>query len=123
MLNNDQLLKAGRNWIEAWNRRDLDAILEHYADDVEIRSPRAIELYGAADGKVQGKERLREYFSKGLLIPNLKLDLVEVLIGVNAMTVVYRRENGALAADCSELDDRGKIIRMIACYGIPTLQS
>lgn len=27
------------DWIEAWNRHDLGAILAHYADDFEMRSP------------------------------------------------------------------------------------
>jgi ketosteroid isomerase-like protein len=118
VFSDDQLREAGRRWVEAWNRRDLEAILNHYADDVEICSPRAVELVGNADGKVRGKERLREYFSAGLrMIPNLRLDLIEVLIGVHAMTVVYRRENGALVTDCSQLNDQGKIVRMTACYG------
>ena len=47
--------------------------------------------------------------------------MIEVLAGVNAMTVVYRRENAALVADCSELNTQGKIARMIACYGDPPL--
>ena len=119
-LKDEELREAGRQWVEAWNRRDLEAILEHYAEDVEICSPRATELAGRSDGRVVGKERLREYFSTGLRrIPNLHLDLVEVLIGVRAMTVVYRRENGALVTDCSELNDQGKIVRMTACYGEP----
>jgi ketosteroid isomerase-like protein len=25
--------KAAAHWCDAWNRRDLDAIMEHYADD------------------------------------------------------------------------------------------
>jgi len=121
-VSNEQLREAGRRWVEAWNRRDLSAILEHYADDVEICSPLAKERYGAADGTVRGKERLREYFSAGLRIPNLHFDLIDVLIGVSAMTVVYRRENGALVTDCSEVNDRGQIIRMIACYGEPPVR-
>ena len=119
-MSDERLREAGRQWTEAWNRRDLDAVLEHYADDVEVCSPRVIELAGRADGRVVGKERLREYFSTGLRrIPNLHLELVEVLIGVRAMIVVYRRENGALVADCSQLNDQGKIVRMTACYGEP----
>ena len=120
ILSDQQLREAGRQWVEAWNRRDLEAVLEHYAEDVEICSPRAVELVGRADGRVVGKDKLREYFSTGLgRIPNLHLELIEVLIGVGAMTVVYRRENGALVTDCSELNDEGKIVRMTACYGEP----
>jgi ketosteroid isomerase-like protein len=109
--------QLGRRWIEAWNARDLEAILEHYADDVEVRSPRVAERFGTPDGRLRGKERLREYFAIGLQKPDLHFELVEVLEGPGTMTVVYRRENGALVADCSELDSEGRITRMIATYG------
>lgn len=111
--------QRGRAWIEAWNNRDLEAILEHYADDVEVRSPRVTERFGTPDGRLAGKDRLREYFAIGLEKPDLRFELVEVLEGPGTMTVLYRRENGALVADCSELDSAGRITRMIACYGAP----
>lgn len=28
---------AAREWCDAWNRRDLDAVMTHYADDVELK--------------------------------------------------------------------------------------
>lgn len=27
-----------QNWVDAWNRRDLDAVMAHYADDVSVCS-------------------------------------------------------------------------------------
>ena len=112
-----ELKKAARQWVEAWNRRDLEAILEHYADNVEVCSPRIVQRYGKADGRLTGKQALREYFADGLRsISDLHFELVDALIGVRAMTIVYRRENGALVADCCELDDHGKITQMFACY-------
>lgn len=106
-------------WVDAWNRRDLDAILAHYADDVAVCSPRVVERTGAADGWLRGKPALRAYFAKGLENPALRFELVDVAIGVGAMTVVYRREDGALVTDCAELDADGRIRRMVACYGAP----
>jgi hypothetical protein len=116
----DAARERAQHWADAWNRRDLEAILEHYADDVEVCSPRVVDrCCGAKDGRLRGKSRLREYFAIGLRKPDLHFDLVDVLLGVNAVTVVYRRENGALVADCAELDGQGRIARMIACYGEP----
>jgi ketosteroid isomerase-like protein len=110
---------TAQRWIDDWNRRDLTAILDHYADDVEVCSPKVVERFGAADGRLRGKDRLREYFAAGVRVANLRFELIDVLAGVNAMTVVYRRENGAMVADCSQLNAQGKITRMIACYGDP----
>ena len=31
--------RFAREWIEAWNSHDLDAILSHYATDVVLTSP------------------------------------------------------------------------------------
>src|ERR1700733_217242 len=31
--------KATQDWCDAWKRRDLDAIMDHYSDDVEFSSP------------------------------------------------------------------------------------
>ncbi len=106
-------------WIDAWNRRDLDAILTHYADDITLCSPRVVERTGAADGWLRGKDALRAYFARGLAAPGLRFELVDVTVGVGAMTVVYRRETGVLVTDTSELDGAGRIVRMVACYGRP----
>jgi hypothetical protein len=43
--------------------------------------------------------------------------LIDVLLGVQSMCVVYRRETGALVADLVEFDGNGKGRRVIACYG------
>ncbi len=90
------------DWIDAWNRRDLEAILAHYADDVAVCSPRVAERLGAADGWLRGKAALRDYFARGLRNAALRFELVDVALGVGAMTVIYRRENGALVTDCAQ---------------------
>ena len=47
-------------WIAGWNARDLDRILDHYADDVIFSSPKAQAITGSARvvGKPGGKEEL-----------------------------------------------------------------
>lgn len=118
-LRPEDLRARAVDWIDAWNRRDLEAILAHYADDVAVCSPRVVERLGAADGWLRGKAALRDDFARGLRNAALRFELVDVTVGVGAMTVVYRRENGALVTDCAELDAEGRIVRMIACYGPP----
>jgi hypothetical protein len=53
-----------QEWIEAWNKHDLDAILAHYSDDVIFTSPFAISLTGKEDGTLHGKKELRAYWEK-----------------------------------------------------------
>ncbi len=37
---------AAHAWCEAWNARDLDAVMTHYADDVELNSPTVVARWG-----------------------------------------------------------------------------
>ena len=113
--------QVAADWCDAWNRRDLDAIMEHYANDVEFSSPTVIKRWGVADGWLRGKSKVRENFAIGVKAPDLHFELVEVLLGVNSMCVVYRRETGALVTDLVELDANDKGRRVIACYGSPQL--
>ena len=52
------------SWIEAWNRRDVEAVLERFADDVEFTSPVAQTVVGR--GTVRGKAALRAYWEEAL---------------------------------------------------------
>ena len=51
-------------WIRAWNRRDLEAVLAHYAPDIRFFSPIAAEVAGAA--AIEGKEALSAYWREAL---------------------------------------------------------
>ena len=35
-----------REWVRAWNARDLDAVVGHFTEDAEFFSPRAEEVTG-----------------------------------------------------------------------------
>lgn len=103
-------------WIAAWNARDLGAVLEHYADDVVVCSPLVAKRLGRANGTLRGKDELSAYFATGLGNPALQFTLEDVRLGVNAMTVLYTRENGIRVADTMELNAQGRATRMTACY-------
>ena len=45
-------------WAAAWNRKDLDEILSHFAADVVFSSPKALDSMGVPT--VRGKTELRE---------------------------------------------------------------
>jgi hypothetical protein len=91
--------------------------MRHYADDVRLCSPKVVARCGIADGWLVGKDRLREYFAIGVQAPGLRFDLVDVLLGVDAMSIVYRREDGALVVDLLEVDEQHRGRRVVVCYG------
>ena len=46
---NDQLAEDfAKDWIAAWKRRDVEAVLSQYGDDVEFQSPLVVALLGDA---------------------------------------------------------------------------
>ncbi len=109
---------AAHAWCEAWNARDLDAVMAHYADDVELNSPTVVARWGHADGWLRGHQAVRANFAVGMRKADLCFEFVDVLIGANGShAVLYRRENGALVVDLVEVDAEGRGRRVVACYG------
>jgi predicted ester cyclase len=105
------------HWIAAWNAHDLDAILSHYDDGIELVSPTAERLLGASDGKVTGKANLGAYFKKGLdAFPELRFDLKDVLFGMSSIVLYYTNQKGTRTAEFMELSPAGKVIRVVANY-------
>ena len=105
-----------QNWVDAWNNRDLDAVMMHYAEDVSVCSPLVKLRLNNSDGWVQGKSALRDYFAVGMGNPDLQFTLKSVYIGVKSMSMVYARENGIQVVDTMELNADGLTTRMVACY-------
>ncbi len=105
------------DWAAAWNAHDLELILTHYEDAVELTSPVAAQLLGAPDGKVIGKGNLRAYFQRGLgAYPELRFELEDVLWGLNSVVLYYKNQKGTRTAEFMELSGAGKVARVIAHY-------
>ena len=105
-----------RDWCAAWNRRDLEAVLGHYADDVEVCSPLVVRRLGRRDGVLRGKEEMRAYFGQGMRNDALHFTFEDVRMGAGWMTVLYARENGMRVSDTMKLGPDGRVVEMIACY-------
>ena len=105
-------------WVAAWNAHDLDLIITHYEDTVELISPVAAQLLGTSDGKVVGKASLKAYFRRGLeAYPELHFQLADVLCGVNSVVLYYTNQKGTRTAEFMELSATGKVARVVANYG------
>jgi hypothetical protein len=104
-------------WFDAWNRHDLDAVLSHYADEVEFTSPFAVELSGRADGTLHGIDELRTYFARALVaFPELCFTDLRVAQGVSSITLCYRSVRRLQAAETLFFGSDGKIVRVLAHY-------
>ena len=113
----DEAWSLANHWIAAWNAHDLDLIMTHYEDAIELISPVAARLLGAPDGRVAGKQSLRAYFQRGLeAYPELQFHLEDVLWGVNSIVLYYTNQKGTHTAEFMELAASGKVMRVVANY-------
>lgn len=106
-----------KNWVEAWNARDLDRIMSHYSQDVVFEAETVRARWQKPEGKLQGVAELRKHFALGLeLAPQLNFQLERVLLAPSGYAVQYRRENGNYVIDCVILDNDGKAAKVTAYY-------
>jgi ketosteroid isomerase-like protein len=104
------LAALGRQWVEAWNARDLERVLTLYSEEAEMTSDRIPALGFDASGTVRGKASLRAYWGKALtLIPNLHFTLIDTYVSPDSVVVFYQNERGAKICEYLRLDAAGKI--------------
>jgi predicted ester cyclase len=116
-MTKDEAWNLANDWVAAWNAHDLDRIMTHYDDAVELTSPVAAQLLGRPEGKVVGKANLRSYFQRGLqAYPELNFRLDDVLWGMSSVVLYYINQRGTHAGEFMELSPAGKIIRVVANY-------
>jgi ketosteroid isomerase-like protein len=109
--------ELAEEWVAAWNEHDLDAIVSMYSPDVVFQTPTIIDSLGIPDGRVEGLDRLREHFERGLeRLPDLRFELDEVYTGVHAIAIAYRWRDGTPVCELHEYDAEERIERVQALY-------
>ena len=107
------------DWIDSWNAHDLERVLSHYEDDFLMSSPVIVQVTGEPSGALHGKSAVQAYWKEALaLIPDLKFELLSVLIGVNSITLYYKGARGRLAAEVFHFSPNQKVERAVAHYAI-----
>ena len=111
-MDKTRALAIAHEWVEAFNRHDLEAILSHHAESVALTSLLAT--------RVLGKPALRAYFAKALAAsPSLKFELLDVFTGVNSVAVYFRHSIRGLQIEIMELDADGRITRVLVHHRDP----
>jgi len=110
-----RLIALGRDWIAAWNSRDLERVLSLYAENVEMTSPHIPALGVDPSGTLRGKDRLRKYWREGLeklqMLPNLHFELIDLFVSPDSVVVFYQNERGPKICEYLRLDAEGKIVQ------------
>lgn len=117
MLNAADADAFARSWFAAWNSHDLDAILKHYAEDIEHSSPFISRYNGDPScAPLRGKAAVGAYFGRALeRNPTLRFDPLHVAAGVDSVALVYRRMTGEIAVETFAMH-AGLIRRSVSHY-------
>jgi ketosteroid isomerase-like protein len=123
-MEDERAARFAEGWYAAWNDHDLEAILEHYADDVEMASPLVAALAGRGDGRIVGKAALRDYFAAALeRYPDLRFEPLGLFAGVDSLVLHYVSVGGRASAETVFLDANDRVTRYFAHYGVAEPES
>jgi len=117
----EAMMRFAEDWVAAWNRRDVDAVLAHYADDAQFTSPIAHSIVGRA--VLRNKQELAAYWRAGLVrITTLEFRLDHALWDERRreLVVVYEANlNGERKRACEimRFDAAGRQVAGEAMYG------
>lgn len=119
-MNDAEALAIAHEWIDAWNSHDIDRILSHYADGVELTSPLVSGILGEDRYTVRGKPALRAYFLRGIeTFPDLTFHFHGAYPGHDSLVVQYESVRGLRAAEFMRFDHAGRVCHVVAHYGSP----
>ena len=119
----DAMMRFADDWVAAWNRRDVDAVLAHFAEDAQFTSPIARNLVGRS--LLRNKQELADYWRTGLTriaTIEFRLDHAAWDERRRELVVVYEANlNGERKRACEimQFDASGRQIRGEALYGAP----
>jgi ketosteroid isomerase-like protein len=120
-MNRCEANKFALNWIRAWNRKDVNGVLEHYTEDAKFVSPKAATFVG--NPIVEGKRALSRYWQ----LAAIKIEKIEFTLDhivwdstSNELVIFYEANlNGVCSRACETMkfDSFGKQVSGEAMYG------
>ncbi len=106
-----------RNWIDDWNTHDMDKILSHYSDEIEITTPMIKMALGQEQGTLKGKTAVAGYWQSALAkFPDLHFELIEVTESINSVAIYYKSVMDRRAIEVMFFDEQDRVSKMIAFY-------
>ena len=104
-------------WCASWRKVDIDAVVSHFAENAEMRSPLALKLTGSA--VVTGAENIRAYWHKAYgaaVSPDLKVLNWSWDDTISRLTVWWQLGD-TRASEFMDFDAAGRVVRSEAFYG------
>jgi steroid delta-isomerase len=108
-------------WAAAWNRKDIEAVLGHFAEDARFTSPKAEVIAGTPE--LVGKAALRAYWAQAISrigVIHFTIERVVVDREARSLLIVYQGtldDRRVLAGELLTFAATGEVIRGDALYG------
>jgi hypothetical protein len=118
-LTYEQALRHAEKWCDAFNRRDLEAVLDLYADEIHIVSS-PLERMLPGSGVVVSRQVFRERLIVALEHYTMIIAEFDVLPVRRSYYLYCQLDTGAMATEFIELDKDGKVIIMVT--GVPEVK-
>lgn len=116
-MTHDNATHFASDWVEAWNRHDIDAVLSHYADDFEMTTPMIQQVLCIESGTLKGKQAVGDYWRAALRkVPDLAFSIIDVTSGVDAVSIYYRAVMGKMAIETFFFNKAGLVYKAVATY-------
>ena len=116
--------KFAEDWAQAWNRRDVEAVLAHFRDDIIFASPTAFAVTGSpvVHGKDAcariGRKRSREVVRSEFSVIRVLWDAAS-----RELAIIYLADIDGRSGTVSEnliFDDDGLVATAEVFHGVPT---
>ena len=110
MRNALESIRLADRWVDAWNRRDLRALLAMYVDAAEVHSPFVTLMSSVRDAALRGKAALEAHFEASWALgPRNRMMLEDIHLGEGTVTLNVRGGCAPKMQMEFGLDDDGRI--------------
>lgn len=113
----EELQQFAEKWIKTWNSHNLEDILSHYADDVEITTPMIKIALDLEKGTLKGKKAVGDYWQKALeKMPDLHFELIDATQSVESVALYYKSVMNKRSIEVMYFNEKGQVNKIIAHY-------
>lgn len=97
-------------WERAWNSKDIEGLVSHFAEDVLWTSPVAAQMVTGSGGIIRGRDALRSYYGLGMRAgAELHFEVLGVFCGIYTLVINYRNQRGTPVNEVLIFDEDGRV--------------
>ncbi|MCF2496675.1 nuclear transport factor 2 family protein [Dyadobacter chenhuakuii] len=108
-----------QHWLKSWNSHDIEGVLAHFSEDVEVTTPMIKVATSGDEDTIYGKEAVRKYWTTALKkFPDLHFKLICITEGVNSAAFYYETVLEKKAIEVMYFNSEGLVTKMNAFYSL-----